>query len=228
MVAGYGNGIEAGHVGRGVSNNIGHDPHGRCGRIDISIANHEFLQDVVLQRAGQFLLRYTLFFGGNDKHRHDRQCRTIHSHRDRNLVERDTVEQNFHIGDAVDGHAGLAHITDDTRVVRVVAAMSGEIEGYRETRLPRLQVLSIEGVGFFCGGKTRVLTYSPWAASIHRRPGPTDKGRQAGQRIEVRESFEIFGRVQRLDRDALGRIPGQFFGRLAFAFFAGERSPIVE
>jgi hypothetical protein len=163
-----------------------------------------------------------------DVHRHDRQYRTVHSHRDRNIFKRDTVEQNFHIGDAIDSHAGLAHITNDARVVRVVAAMSGEIEGHRETRLPRLQVLSVEGVGFFCGGKTGVLTYGPWAARIHGRPGPTDKGRQAGQRIQVRESFEIFGRVQWLDRDALGRIPGQFFGRLAFAFFAGERSPVVE
>src|SRR3546814_20393420 len=53
------------------------------------------------------------------------------------LVERNAVEEDLHVLDGIDGHARLAGIADDARVVGVVAAVGREVEGDREPLLPR-------------------------------------------------------------------------------------------
>ena len=70
----------------------------------------------------------------------------IHGHRHRYLIERDAIKEDFHILNAVDGHACFADIPLDTGVVAVIAAMGGEVEGDRDALLPRCKVLAIEGV----------------------------------------------------------------------------------
>jgi hypothetical protein len=45
------------------------------------------------------------------------------------LVERNAVEQDLHVLDRVDRHAGLADIARHARVVAVVAAVGGQVEG---------------------------------------------------------------------------------------------------
>jgi hypothetical protein len=67
--------------------------------------------------SSQFLRRHTLLFRSNDIHRHDRQNRTIHGHGNRHPVQRDTIEQNFHIRHAVDRDTRFTHITYHTRVI---------------------------------------------------------------------------------------------------------------
>jgi hypothetical protein len=57
------------------------------------------------------------------------------------LVERDAVEQDLHVLDAVDGHAGLADIAGHAGMVAVVAAVGGEVEGHRHALLPGGQAL---------------------------------------------------------------------------------------
>jgi hypothetical protein len=52
------------------------------------------------------------------------------------LVERDAVEEDLHVLDGVDRHAGLADVAGDARMVAVVAAVGGEVEGHREALLP--------------------------------------------------------------------------------------------
>ena len=84
-------------------------------RIDIGVADHEFLQNVILNCAGQLILGNALFLGSDDIAGHDRQNRTIHGHGDRHLIQRDPVKQDFHIFNGIDGHAGLTHITNHTR-----------------------------------------------------------------------------------------------------------------
>ena len=51
--------VELRHVLRGVAENVGDDLHRRLGRIDIGIPHHEFFEDVVLDGAGQLVLRLT-------------------------------------------------------------------------------------------------------------------------------------------------------------------------
>ena len=47
--------------------------------------------------------------------------------------ERDAVEQQFHVLDAVDRDARHADVAGDARIVAVVAAVGGEIEGDAES-----------------------------------------------------------------------------------------------
>ena len=119
-----------------------------AGRIDIGVAHHEFFQDVVLNGSAQLLRRHALLFGRDNVERHDRQHRAIHGHRHRHVIERNLVEQDLHVEDRIDGHAGLADVAGHALVVGVVAAMRGEIEGDREA-------LSVRRRG--CGDRTRSI-----------------------------------------------------------------------
>jgi hypothetical protein len=53
----------------------------------------------------------------------------------------------------VDRHAGLAHVARHARMVAVVAAVRGQVEGHRHALPAGGQRLAVEGVGFFGGGK---------------------------------------------------------------------------
>ena len=60
VVSAHADAIELGHICRAIAEDIADDPHGAFGRIDISVANHEFFEDVILNRTAQLLGRYSL------------------------------------------------------------------------------------------------------------------------------------------------------------------------
>ena len=150
-----------------------------------------------------------LLLGGDDVAGEHRQHRAVHRHRHGHLVERDAVEQDLHVLDGVDGHAGLADVADDPRVVAVVAAVGGEVEGDREAHLPGGEVGPVEGVRLLGGGEAGVLADRPRAVRVHRGPDAPDEGVEPGERADALEPLEVGGGVERLHRDALGRDPGQ-------------------
>jgi hypothetical protein len=61
VVAGNRDRVEFRHFGRGELDDVGDDPHRGLGRIDIGVADHELLEDVVLDGAGQSLRVDALF-----------------------------------------------------------------------------------------------------------------------------------------------------------------------
>src|SRR3546814_5221187 len=73
---------------------------------------------------------------------------TLFRSRHRHLFERDAVEQDLHVLDGIDGDARLADVADDARMVGIVAAVGGEVEGDGQAALPRLEVAAVEGVRF--------------------------------------------------------------------------------
>ena len=162
--------VELRHVLGGVGDDVADDPHGGLGRIDIGVADHELLEDVVLDGPSSLAWRHALLFGRDDEHGQHRDHRAVHGHRHAHLIERDAVEQDLHVLDAVDGDAGLADIADDARMVAVIAAMGGEIEGDREPLLPALQRLAVEGVALARGGEAGILPDGPGPVGIHGRP----------------------------------------------------------
>ena len=81
----------------------------------------------------------------------------------------------------VDRDARLADVADDARMVAVIAAVGGEIEGDREALLPGGEVAAVEGVGFLGGREARILADRPGPAGIHRGIGPARERREAGQ-----------------------------------------------
>ena len=175
------NAIELGHVRAGVRNNVRHDPHRWFGRINIGVTDHEFFQNVVLNCAVELCLGNALFLTRHNEKRKDRNHRAVHRHRYRHLVQRDAIEQNFHILDRIDGNASLANIADNARVVAVIATVRGEIEGDRKALLSGGQVAAVKGVRFFGSRETGILADGPWPTRIHRRTHTARKWRKAGK-----------------------------------------------
>ena len=191
VIAGNRDRVELRHVRRGVGENVGDNAQRRFRRIDVGVAHHEFFEDVVLDRAGEFFRRHALLLGGDDVKRHHRQYRAIHGHRHRHLVERDARKQRAHVVDRVDRDAGHADIARDPRMIAVVAAMGGEIEGDREAFLPGRKIAPVEGVGILRGGEAGILPDRPRLGDIHGRVGAAQVGRDARIGVEPVETFKI-------------------------------------
>ena len=199
--------VEAGHLLRGVADDVGDDPHRRLGRVDVGVPHHELFEDVVLDRAGQLVMRHALFLASHDEQRKDRQHRPVHGHRDRHLLQRDPVEEGPHVVDAVDRHAGLADVTGNPGMIRVVAAVSREVEGDREALLAGRQIAAIESVRFLGGGVARVLADRPGLVHVHRRVRPTQIRSKAGLGVEEVEAFECGRGVSRFEGDSFRSLP---------------------
>ena len=209
VVAGDRDRIELRHVRRGVGEDIGDDAQRRLRRIDVGVAHHELFENVVLDGAGELFRRHALLLGGDDVEREHRQHGAVHGHRHRHLVERNAGEQRAHVVDRIDRHARHADVAGDARVIAVVAAMGGEIEGDREPLLSGGEIAPVEGVGILGGGETGILPDRPRLGQVHGRVGPAQVRRDAGKGVETIEAVEIVGAVGALDRNAFGREPRQ-------------------
>ena len=66
VVAGDRDRVELRHVLRRVLDDVGDDPHARLGRIDVGVADHELLEDVVLDRPAELVLGDALLLRGDD------------------------------------------------------------------------------------------------------------------------------------------------------------------
>ena len=142
------------------------------------------------------------------KARQHRQHRAIHGHGDAHAVERNAVEQDFHVLDGIDRHAGLADIAFDPRMIAVIAAMGGKIESHRQAHLPRLQILAVERVGFLGGREAGILADGPGPAGIHAGAGPAGEGRLARPAAGF-DPLQIGLGIERLDGDAFRGLPDQ-------------------
>jgi hypothetical protein len=109
--------------------NFGNNANAGIRGIDVGVADHEFFENVVLNGAGKLFRLHALFFRRDDIQRHDRKHGAIHRHRYAHLVQRNACEQRAHIVDAVDCHAGHADVAGNARVIGIVAAVRGQIEG---------------------------------------------------------------------------------------------------
>ena len=204
VVAGDRDRVEPRHVLGGVAEDVADDPHARRRRVDVGVADHELLEDVVLDGPRELLGLDPLLLGRGDVERHDRQHRAVHGHADAHLVERDAVEQSARVVDRVDRHAGHPDVAAHPRVVGVVAAVGGQVEGDAEPLLPGREVAPVERVGLLGGGEAGVLPDRPGLGGVHRRVGPAEVRREAGPGGERVEALEVVRVVARLDLDALG------------------------
>jgi hypothetical protein len=105
-----------------------------------------------------------LLLAGDDEHRQHRDDGAVHGHRHAHLAQRNAVEQDLHVLDRIDRHAGLADIAGHPRMVGIVAAVGGEIEGHRQALLPGGEVLAVKRVGFLRRREARILPDGPGLA----------------------------------------------------------------
>ena len=169
-----------------------------------------------------------LLLGRDDVAREHRQHGAVHRHRHGHLVERDAVEEDLHVLDGVDRDARLADVADDARVVAVVAAVGGEVERDRQAHLPGGEVLRGRTRSTPRRSRSRRTGGSSTAGSRTSWPGrPARTGSKPGRRVDRLEALEVGGGVERLDVDALGRVPGQAV-EIALELLLGEGAPLVE
>ena len=172
-----------------------------------------------MDRTGQLLLLDALFFGSNDVAGQYREYRTVHGHRDGDLVERNAVEQDLHVFNGINGYASLADVTNNACVVGVIAAVRCQVEGDRNALTTGSQCLAVKRIGGFRGRETGVLADGPWTHGIHGGLRATDVGGQTGQGIRVGQVGDVRFRIERLDDDAFGSDPVQFGNIAAWGGF---------
>ena len=157
--------------------------------------------------------------------------RAVHRHRDRDLVQRDAVEQDLHVLHGVDRHARLADVTEYARMVAVVTAVRGQVEGDAHALSAGLEALAIEGVGVLGGGEARVLADRPGTHRVHRRLRAADVRREPRQRVGElgpRQRGDVGRGVQRLDCQAFGGLPVQRRDVAAGREFRRGLGPLLE
>ena len=110
VVAGNRDRVPIGDVFFAVGENVRDDPHRVVGRVDIGAARHVFLEQIVLDRTPDLVQAHALLFGHGDiKRQQNRGC-GVDGHGRGDLVQRDAVQQGFHVVQRADGHADLAHL----------------------------------------------------------------------------------------------------------------------
>ncbi len=224
VIAGDRDRVELRHVLRGELDDVADDAHRRRGRVDVGVADHELLEDVVLDGPRELLPADALLLGCDDVAGEHRQHRAVHGHRDRDLVERDRVEQDLHVLDAVDRDAGLAHIARDARMVAVVAAVGRQVERDADALPAGGERLAVEIVRGFGRRKPGVLADRPRPHRIHGGLRAAHERREPRQRVGVRQALHIGRGVQRLDGEPFRRDPVQ---RVHLATGRGLRRRLV-
>ena len=226
VVAGDRDRVEARHVARRVRDDVGHDPHARLGRVDVSVADHELLEDVVLDGAGELLRADPLLLRRHDVGGEHRQHRPVHGHGDADIAQGNAVEEALHVLHGVDGDARLAHVAAHPGVVAVVAPVGREIEGDGKPFLPGGEVALVEGVGLLGGGEACILADGPWPVGEHGGAHAPGIGGEARQPRLVLQRLQVGRGVERLDRDAFGRLPRELCRVFALELSRSQGFPV--
>ena len=132
----------------------------------------------------------------------------VHGHRHGHVLQRNAVEQRAHVVDAVDRDARHADVTLHARMVAVVAAVRGEVEGDREALLAGGDVAAVEGVAVFSRREARVLADGPGLGHVHGGIGTAHIRCDAGPGIEEVEACRVTLGIDGLYGDTFGRDPG--------------------
>ncbi len=103
-------GIPLRHLARAVLDHVGHDPHGRTGRIDPLFLGDVLFKDVRLDRPPELGRTCTFLFGDHNIERQCHRGRRIDRHGGGDVLQRDPAKEYLHIGERTDGHAADADL----------------------------------------------------------------------------------------------------------------------
>ena len=137
MVAADRYGVPLGHPLLAELHGIGDKAQARLGRINIGSARDVFLQNVVLDGSAKRFGGNTVLLRHRDVQGQQNGGGGVDGHRSGNLIQRNVLQQNFHVLDRSDGHSHAAHFTVHQGMIRVVANLGGQIERHGNSHLPR-------------------------------------------------------------------------------------------
>ena len=169
--------------------------------IDELVLRDELLEDVVLQRAGEPLAWDTVLLGDDDQQREQHGRGAVDRHRRRQLVERQSVKEQAHVGERIDGDTTAAELALRPWVVVVVTHERRHVEGDREAVVTGGQQLAVAAVGLFDTPEAAEHADRPRLAAV---AGAVDA---AGVRIRARyidvalvlDASSVGGVVEALD-----------------------------
>eukprot|EP00968_Pinguiococcus_pyrenoidosus_P015893 scaffold1492_cov257-Pinguiococcus_pyrenoidosus.AAC.8 len=214
------------HVLGRESKDVLDDPHARLRRVDVRVAHHELLQDVVLDRAAELLQGDAALLGSHDVEGQHGEHRAVHGHRDAHLVQRNLVKEHLHVLHRVYGDASHANIADHALVVAVEATMRRQVEGHAEALLAGAEVALVELVALLRGAESGVLPNRPGSSGVHRRVRAARvRCHTCGVALRSHAIRHVLVGVQRLHQDALGRASLKIRHRLVPQLFPSRFQP---
>jgi hypothetical protein len=198
----------------------------RLGRIDIGVADHELLEDVVLNGPRQHRLVMPLFLPGDDETRQNRDHRAVHGHRDRPCPAGCRRRGSScprrcrwprppcpHRPPRADGRChSRGAWPDRRRPTRPAARRPAPCDRRRST--PRRS-------------KTPHIAGSSRAGRVHRGLHPARERCRPRRGAHMRQALDIGLGIERLDADAFQRVPGQAVGVAPLQFLFGAFTPFV-
>src|SRR5262249_39317589 len=145
-----------------------------------------------------------LLLGDRLVHREEDRRGRVDGERGRHLVERDALEDRFHVGERVDRDADAADLARGLGRVGVEAELRRKVERNREPRLPLGEKVAEALVGLARRAEAGVLPHRPELAAVHRRVDAAGERELAGAAEAVRHPL---GLVKRLDHGPGARAP---------------------
>ena len=101
-------GLKRGSSRGAIGHQVGGEAQRRLWWIDVRAARDVLLENVVLRRALNAVVRDTLLLADDGVHRDEDGSGGVDCHRGADLVERNAVEHRLHVGERVDGDADFA------------------------------------------------------------------------------------------------------------------------
>ena len=121
VVAGDRNRVPVRHLVGAKAENIRDDPQGRTGRINIRAASDVLFEQIVLNGAVDLIPGHALFFRHHQVERQQNGRGSVNGHGGADFVQRNAVQQGFHVRQRVDGHAGPPDFSGGHGVVGIPA-----------------------------------------------------------------------------------------------------------
>ena len=183
---------------RAVREQVGRQPHRRARREDVVPPRDVLLEDVVLHRPAECRRRNALLLRDQLVEQQEQPGGRVDRHRRRHGVERDPAEEDLHVRDRVDRHAGAPDLAECARIVGVHAELRRQVERDRKTGLAVLEQVAVARVRLLGRGEARVLAHRPRPTAVHVGVRPARVRELAGQ-LDARRG--VLRRVDRLDLD---------------------------
>ena len=181
---------------------IGDEPERLAWRVDVGPARDIFLEDVVLDGAGERGQRDARAGVPRRRYSASRMMAVALI-----VIEIETRSSGMpstscrHVLDGVDGDAYPADLTGRQLVIRVVAHLRRQIECDAQAADPLAQKIPVTPIRFGGRPKARILPHGPQASAVHRRldaPGVWEGAREP----------EVAGRIPSFERLRVGVVDG--------------------
>src|SRR5437016_1813695 len=136
-------------------------------RIDVRVPRNILLQNIILSRSPQFVLRNPLFHSNGNVERKQDRCGSVDRHAGADPSEVDALEEMPHVMYAADCDPNPPNFPRRPRMIRVETELCWQVECCTEPCLTvRYQILEA-AIGFFRGPETCVLTHGPQPVRVH-------------------------------------------------------------